>query len=329
VLAFVLTACGDDVSPPARVDDGAITDQQLGTTANVFKSVFDVQRQPCGETQGEGDTQEAACNRLALSALVLFRLADGYAVEHDIALEEQELTAAVDDFEASLGADILESGLAANGVTRDDLVEVIRASLLQDEVAKALAIEELGEDGLRAKYDEATGQHTVVQVDHVLVETEEEAREVHALVTADGADRDDFLALAKKRSTDPSAKQNGGALGSSYASTYVPEFAEAVLALEPGDISEPVQTQFGWHVIHMVDKEITPFEEVRDRILQSESTLLFVAWVRDQAQAGVIEVNPGFGRFDEQSLKIVRVSSTDGSAPAPADDPANAAEPEG
>ena len=56
-------------------------------------------------------------------------------------------------------------------------------------------------------------------------------------------------------SIDPSAATElGGSLGSAVASTYVPEFAAAATALEPGEISQPVKTEFGWHVIRLVDE---------------------------------------------------------------------------
>ena len=110
------------------------------------------------------------------------------------------------------------------------------------------------EADLRQQYEDDIASYTTVQVDHILVKTKAEADEVYAQVTAPGATEQDFLDLAKEVSIDPSAKQNSGSLGSAVASTYVPEFAAAAIALEPGEISKPVKTQFGWHVIRMVDE---------------------------------------------------------------------------
>ena len=82
--------------------------------------------------------------------------------------------------------------------------------------------------------------------------------------------------------------------------------------MKPGDISRPVHTPFGWHVIHLVDKQITPFAQIRK---QAEANG-FRDWVRQQDQAGAIDVDPSFGRFDPSTLQVVPITSTDPSATA-------------
>jgi peptidyl-prolyl cis-trans isomerase C len=83
------------------------------------------------------------------------------------------------------------------------------------------------------------------------VATEDEAKDI--IRQLDGGA--DFAALAKEKSTDPSAKQNGGDLGYFTAGEMVPEFSQAVFAMEKGESSKaPVKSQFGWHVIKVVDK---------------------------------------------------------------------------
>jgi foldase protein PrsA len=143
-----------------------------------------------------------------------------------------------------------------------------------------------------------------------LVKTKAEAEAVYRQVTAPGATRADFLKLAKNVSIDPTAAQNSGALPATPASKFVKPIADAALAMKPGDISRPVHTPFGWHVIHLVDKQITAFAQVRK---QAEATG-FRDWVRQQDQAGAIDVDPSFGRFDPSTLQVVRITSTDPSA---------------
>lgn len=101
---------------------------------------------------------------------------------------------------------------------------------------------------------------------HILVETLDEAKELITMLDG-GAD---FAELAKEKSTGPSGP-NGGELGWFGAGRMVPEFEAAVIGLETGAVSEPVQTQFGWHVIKLNEtraQDVPPLENVRDEIEQ-------------------------------------------------------------
>ena len=82
--------------------------------------------------------------------------------------------------------------------------------------------------------------------------------------------RTSWISRRRSRSTRP-PKQNSGSLGSAVASTYVPEFAAAAIALEPGEISKPVKTEFGWHVIRMVDKDVQSFDDVKQQLIDASA----------------------------------------------------------
>ncbi len=104
--------------------------------------------------------------------------------------------------------------------------------------------------------------------DHILLETEEAANAVIEELNKGG----DFAKLAEERSVDPGSAHNGGDLGWFTADRIVPEFSEAVAAMEPGSTSTaPVKSQFGFHVIKLNEKrDMTPPElaEVRDALIQ-------------------------------------------------------------
>ncbi|SFT95994.1 peptidylprolyl isomerase [Sedimentitalea nanhaiensis] len=115
-----------------------------------------------------------------------------------------------------------------------------------------------------AKYADGFGE-TEYDASHILVETQEEA----AAIKADLDGGADFAETAKIKSTGPSGP-NGGALGWFGEGAMVPEFQEAVVALQPGQISDPVQTKFGWHIIKLNDsrnKAAPEFADVRDELL--------------------------------------------------------------
>ncbi|RKF13447.1 peptidylprolyl isomerase [Roseovarius spongiae] len=114
-----------------------------------------------------------------------------------------------------------------------------------------------------AKYAEAPDV-TEYSAAHILVETKEEAEKLIAELE-DGAD---FAELAKEHSTGPSGP-SGGALGWFSAGMMVEEFQDAVEGMEPGEVSDPVQTQFGWHVIKLNEtrtKDRPELDDVRDEI---------------------------------------------------------------
>jgi peptidyl-prolyl cis-trans isomerase C len=100
---------------------------------------------------------------------------------------------------------------------------------------------------------------------HILVATEAEAADLRARIDAG----EDFAELARAHSTDPGSAQNGGALGWFGAGQMVPEFETAVAAMEPGAVSAPVQTQFGWHVVKLDETRDTtppPLAQLRPEI---------------------------------------------------------------
>lgn len=141
-----------------------------------------------------------------------------------------------------------------------------RSLLAGEEVEKIMAAAASDED-LKAAYDAKYGasyDEKEFNAAHILVETEEEAKAIKAELD-NGAD---FAELAKEKSTGPSGPK-GGALGWFSKGMMVPEFETAVIGLEPGQVSDPVQTQFGWHVVKLNEtraKEAPAFDEVRNQL---------------------------------------------------------------
>ncbi|MDE2065839.1 MAG: peptidylprolyl isomerase [Bradyrhizobium sp.] len=123
------------------------------------------------------------------------------------------------------------------------------------------------DEAMKKVYDEAAKQiagEQEVHARHILVETEDEAKAVKAELDK-GAD---FAELAKKKSKDPGAS-DGGDLGFFTKDQMVPEFSAAAFALEPGKISDPVKSQFGWHIIKVEEKRYRKppeFDQVKSQI---------------------------------------------------------------
>lgn len=144
-----------------------------------------------------------------------------------------------------------------------------RNRLLMDSLLGTEGKEALTDANMKKVYEDAAKQisgEQEVHARHILVETEDEAKAI-AEELKKGAD---FAELAKKKSKDPGAS-DGGDLGFFTKDQMVPEFSAVAFALEPGKISDPVKSQFGWHIIKVEEKrnrQAPSFDQVKPQIEQ-------------------------------------------------------------
>src|SRR6186713_385657 len=142
-----------------------------------------------------------------------------------------------------------------------------RSRLLMDSLLATEGKAATTDEAMKKVYEEASKQITgemEVHARHILVETEDEAKAIAEELKKGG----DFADLAKKKSKDPGAA-DGGDLGFFTKEQMVPEFSAVAFALEPGKISDPVKSQFGWHVIKVEearDRKPPAFDQVKGQI---------------------------------------------------------------
>ncbi|WP_299684493.1 peptidylprolyl isomerase [uncultured Tateyamaria sp.] len=144
-------------------------------------------------------------------------------------------------------------------------------SLTAGEVIEGVLEQALTPDALQAAYDARFSDATPTEeynASHILVETEEAAQAIKAELD-DGAE---FAAVAREKSTGPSGP-NGGSLGWFGPGMMVPSFEAAVIALEPGEVSDPVKTQFGWHVITLIETRTADLPEIEEVRAELEEDL--------------------------------------------------------
>jgi peptidyl-prolyl cis-trans isomerase C len=171
---------------------------------------------------------------------------------------------------------------------------------------------------MKKVYDDAAKQisgEQEVHARHILVETEDEAKAIKAELDK-GAD---FAELAKKKSKDPGAS-DGGDLGFFTKEQMVPEFSDVAFKLNPGQISDPVKSQFGWHIIKVEEKrnrKPPEFDQVKGQIetyVTRKAQAEYVGKLRDGAK---IE------RFDQAAAADpAKAAAPAGAAPAAAPDAA-------
>lgn len=187
--------------------------------------------------------------------------------------------------------------------TRKDL---LITKTVETELVSTVALED---EAIRAFYHQHPGQFTgteAMQASHILVGTSsnadsaarDQARGAAAALreraTATGAD---FAALAREHSTDEGTAANGGDLGLIERGQTVPPFEAALFALEPGEISDVVESPFGYHVIQAGERQeggLVPFEQasqqIRGILVQQERQLLMSAFLARLREAGDVEI---------------------------------------
>ncbi len=185
-----------------------------------------------------------------------------------------------------------EAALKKQGISAEQVRDELRSTLLSEKIfAKVGDNVKVTEAEIKAYYDsnpQLYAQKASRDVRHILVTSKALADDLHGQVKNGG----DFAALAKKYSTDPGSNKTGGKLTVQRGQT-VPPFDKVAFALSVGEISEPIKTQYGWHIIEALTEEkagvSTPLKSVRQSISdsllgqkKSESVTKFLAGLKKE-----------------------------------------------
>jgi peptidyl-prolyl cis-trans isomerase C len=193
--------------------------------------------------------------------------------------------------------EVLSQAAVKNGLEKQpdvaQQIEYSRQSILSNAFAQDYAKSHpIDEEVMKQDYEafKARIGSKEYKISHILVESETEAKQVVAALKKKGAN---FAKIAKSKSKDPGSKDKGGELGRSGWSVpteYVQPFAEAALKLNNGQVSAPVQTQFGWHIIKLHetrDLKLPTYEEMKPQIEKSrkqQAVMKAVAEMREKAK---------------------------------------------
>ncbi|HMR33353.1 MAG TPA: peptidylprolyl isomerase [Geminicoccaceae bacterium] len=191
---------------------------------------------------------------------------------------------------------LLAMAAEKKGLADDPAVEAAiaraREATLRDQLIQRAITDGTTEAALKAAYEKAKGQPEFiveeVHARHVLLDSEADARAVIAELDKGG----DFGAIAKAKSKDPSAAQNDGDLGYFTREAMVPEFSTAAFAMQKGSWSkDPVQSQFGWHVILVEDKRTTTpsFADKEPELREQLSREILTSLLEDSRKGAEIE----------------------------------------
>ena len=317
LAVLLLTACGD---AQARSGAAAVVGGESISTDELQAIVDRGLEDPAAQQQfgaDRADYQRQVLNRL-VRAQVLEEAAEANGVEVTQGDVDAQLAAFA---EQAGGREELEQQAAAGGIHPDDLPTFAREVALELELGDALTEDlDASSQELEQLYQQNIGNYDRVETRHILVEDEAQARDIAAQVEQD---RERFAELAAEFSVDESNADSGGELGFAGRGQFVPEFEQAAFGAEVGDVVV-VQTQFGWHVVEVLDRQTTSLSEatpeLRRSLLGTQREERVGEVLRETADELGVEVNPRFGRWDAENVEVVPVPADDGlSSPAPED----------
>ena len=170
--------------------------------------------------------------------------------------------------ENQLFADAAESQKLGSGAAFEERLQYWRRRALRDAYFDKTVKDSVNDADAKKFFDSQVGgakPEEEVSARHILVDSKDKARDLYEKI----AHGSDFAKLAKEHSKDPGSKDQGGALGYFKRGQMVPQFEETAFKLKSGEVSEPFETQFGWHIIKVDDRRqraAPAFEAVKDRV---------------------------------------------------------------
>jgi parvulin-like peptidyl-prolyl isomerase len=312
---LALSACsGSDSASAAKVNGESIEDKAFLDELKAYQDNKQYQSNAQTAVVGADGTVKADFARSALLNQIILTLAR-QEVEHrglDVSkADPAQVTALVNQIYGGNPQDSASFDAFSDSFKERARKEVESFVTLEQSFAA-----DVTDDQIKAAYDAEPHRWANLCASHILVATEQEAQAVKARLDAG----EDFGKVAKDVSTDTGSGANGGSLVGSDgkcvpAQSYVKEFVDGALAAKVGVPTDPVQSQFGYHIIRVDKWEDVPFDQAKDSVrakleqdAQAKGGTALNAWLTT-ALKGDIWVNPRYGTFDPNTNRIVASST--------------------
>ena len=288
VLALTAAACSGSSSTAATVNGTNIT------TGDV-DDLFYAPEEDLSNEQMAG----------YLSTLIQWTAIEQKA-ETDLGFEatQEQIDAEIETilFDAGSPGD-LDGFLETQNISKEGIERYATQLLIEDAVIESVTptVEAPTLEGAQEAIDAAPLEFTQVCASHILVETEAEAQAVVDRLEAG----EDFATVAAEISIDTGSAPDGGSLGCGAAATYVPAFAEATVSAPIGEVTGPVETEFGFHVIVVDERTVATPDEVLPFMEDQVTFAATDAWLLDAVTTAEVTVDEQYGTWETEPSPAV------------------------
>ena len=318
VLCLVLlSACGNLFDTAAAVVAGEkITVQEVSEGLEEFKETEEYQRLA---QQGNIDAIERQVQQAYLSDLIRRAVLQPEAEELGIEVTDEEVAEQIEAIKDDFGSeDAFQEGLKERGLDEARLEQIIHDNVLEEEVRAEVTQGTLPTDEeVQAFYEGNLADYTSTNSQHILVDEKVLAEQISQQLqeTPDKKLDDAFAKLAREHSTDKGSAKDGGDLGFTEPGELIEEYETAAAGLQIGDVSDPVKSQAGFHIIRVLERQVRPLDEVAEAISgqigEGAQEEAWEEWLREAYEAADIRVNSRYGKMDVASQQVIDATSED------------------
>ncbi len=247
----------------------------------------------------QGLKQKAEITRVILDQMIEQRLILQQASRQGVPATDAQIDKALADIKANFPSEQeFNFALEQRGLTLADLRDRLRTNLTVQNLQAKVSNPTVSDAEIQKYYQEHRAEYDQpeqIHVRHILVDSEAKARLVLARLNRG----EKFADIARAVSTDSGSKEQGGDLGWIRRGQLVPEFEKAAFALEPGQLSSVVKTQYGYHIIQLIERKAAQAstldqvrEQIRRQLLARKQETAFQAWLKQAKSQATIK------RFD-------------------------------
>jgi foldase protein PrsA len=315
LIAVVLAGCGSATDTAAIVDGGAISASSIQAASDRFEGTSTFEQQAQQSSAGEA---ERTFQQTWLSRTIRARVLEDAAAKRGIEVKDSEVEQQIEQIKQANFKTEKEyrKALAAQGLTEPVLRQLVREGLLEQRLQVSVTQSVTPSVAqLKRIYRRNIADYQETRTSHILVKESALARRLYARLRGlpPSELRKEFADLAAKYSIDEKSGAKGGDIGFRKAGQLVPEYEEAMNGLKVGELSRPVRSEFGYHIILVTGRRKTSFEEARAQIAseaaQKKKDEAWNAFLEARFEAADIEVNPAYGRFSPTVQEVVDVDA--------------------
>lgn len=297
IFTFTISGCaGNEEGLVAKVNGVGITEEEFESDFKLFKEAYEKQfgEDVMSQTLENGETFEDNLKGDIMEKLIIEKLLFQEVKDMKIEVADEEIQGEIEKYINDIGGEEkFEEYLEENQLTKELLEENLRKELLMNKHLEnfretAVIPEEEAKEFFEANKDDLA----IVKASHILVQTEEEGKAILKRLE----DGEDFASIALVESMDSGSAMNGGELGYFTKGKMIGEFEEVAFSLKPGETSDLVKTEVGYHIIYLEDRKDTyeSLEEDIEAIIKEQKYSEKIYELRNEAKVKY------FGDFDKK-----------------------------